>query len=76
MAYKITKKEMVKEVVKCGKSPTYFIDNYAKIPHPLKGLIPFKTYDYQSDLLENFNDRTIFHRRTCINTCIICIVKS
>jgi len=56
MSYKLTKKEMVKEIVKCGKTPTYFINNYAKIPHPIKGLIPFKTYDYQADLLETFND--------------------
>ena len=56
MSYKLTKKEILKEVLKCGKDPKYFINNYAKIPHPGHGLIPFKTYDYQDDLLENFND--------------------
>ena len=56
MSYKLTKKEILKEVVRCGKDPDYFINNYAKIPHPEKGLIPFKTYDFQSDLLEDFND--------------------
>jgi hypothetical protein len=56
MSYKLTKQEMIKEIVKCGKDPAYFTNNYSKIPHPIKGLIPFKTYDYQADLLEEFND--------------------
>ena len=56
MGYKLTKKEILKEVLKCGKDSHYFINNYAKIPHPGHGLIPFKTYDYQGELLENFND--------------------
>jgi len=56
MPYQLTKKEILKEVVKCGKDPKYFINNYARISHPLKGLIPFKTYDFQSDLLDDFND--------------------
>ena len=56
MGYKLTKKEILKEIVRCGKDPNYFINNYARIPHPEKGLIPFKTYDFQTDLLEDFND--------------------
>ena len=56
MSYKLSKKETLKEIIKCGKDPVYFINNFAKIPHPIKGLIPFKTYQYQADLLQNFND--------------------
>jgi hypothetical protein len=62
MGYKLTKKEMVKEIIKCGKDPVYFINNYARISHPLEGLIPFKTYDYQDELLRSFDD----HRFTVI----------
>jgi hypothetical protein len=62
MSYKLTKKEILKEVLKCGKSSQYFNNNYAKIPHPGHGLIPFKTYDYQDELLETFDD----HRFTVI----------
>jgi hypothetical protein len=62
MGYKLTKKEILKEVLKCGKDTRYFIRNYAKIPHPGHGLIPFKTYDYQDSLLDEFND----HRFTVI----------
>tara|TARA_R100001440_G_scaffold27017_2_gene44468 strand:- start:1848 stop:3425 length:1578 start_codon:yes stop_codon:yes gene_type:complete len=53
---KLTKNEIVKELVKCGKDPQYFIDNYCKISHPMHGQIPFKTYDYQKEMLKNFND--------------------
>ena len=56
MAYHISKSEIKKEVTKCGKDPVYFLNNYAKISHPDRGLIPFKTYDFQTDLLKNFND--------------------
>jgi len=52
----LTKEEIVAEVIKAGKNPEYFINNYAKISHPQKGLIPFKTYDFQGDLLETFMD--------------------
>ena len=47
----LSKKEVMREIVKCGKDPDYFINNYAKITHPMKGLIPFKTYGFQKDAL-------------------------
>ncbi len=52
----LSKQQQIKEIVKCGKDPTYFLRNYAKISHPLYGLIPFKTYGFQDDLLADFND--------------------
>ena len=52
----LSKEEVVAEVIKAGKNPTYFINNYAKISHPQRGLIPFKTYDFQSDLIDTFQD--------------------
>jgi len=56
MSNKLTKQEILKEVVKSGKNPSYFINNYAKISHPLDGLIPFNTYDFQDQLINDFND--------------------
>ena len=56
MAYHIPKNEIKKEITKCGKDPVYFLNNYAKISHPERGLVPFKTYDFQTDLLKNYND--------------------
>tara|TARA_Y100000310_G_scaffold343339_1_gene450496 strand:+ start:1039 stop:2625 length:1587 start_codon:yes stop_codon:yes gene_type:complete len=56
MAYRISKSEIKKEITKCGKDPVYFLNNYAKISHPDRGLIPFKTYEFQTELLNSFND--------------------
>jgi len=39
MSYTLSKKEIVAEILKCGKDPVYFIDNYARISHPIDGLI-------------------------------------
>ena len=49
MSNYLSKKDLVKEIVKCGKDPVYFIDNYCKISHPTKGQIAFKTWDFQND---------------------------
>jgi hypothetical protein len=48
--------EIKKEIIKCGKNPAYFLKNYAKITHADRGTIPFKTYDFQDDLLDKFKD--------------------
>ena len=56
MGFSLSKKEIVKEIVKSGKDPQYFINNYCRISHPMHGLIPFKTYPYQDDLINDFND--------------------
>lgn len=48
------KKEVVAEVIRCGKDPVYFCNNYAKISHPMRGLIPFQTYDFQQEALRDF----------------------
>ncbi len=62
MSYQLSKQEIVKEILKSGKDPVYFINNYCRISHPIHGLIPFNTYDFQQDLLSTFND----HRFTVI----------
>jgi hypothetical protein len=56
VSYQLTKKEIIKEVVKSGRDPVYFIRNYCKISHPMRGLIPFETYEFQDELLREFND--------------------
>jgi hypothetical protein len=50
----LSRAEQVREIVKCGRDPNYFIKNYVKIQHPLKGTIPFKTYPFQDDCIEMF----------------------
>ena len=56
MAFQLDKKQQVKEILKCGKDPAYFLKNYARISHPMHGLILFNTYDFQDNLLQDFND--------------------
>lgn len=56
MANVKSKRGQIDEIIKCGKDPVYFFNRYLKIQHPLKGLIPFKTFDFQDDCVIDFND--------------------
>ncbi len=56
MAVKLSKQEIMKEIVRCGKRSGYFINTYAKITHPQRGLIPFHLYPFQEKLLEDFEE--------------------
>ena len=56
MSFQLSKKQMMKEIVSSGKKPSYFVDNYCRITHPQRGLIPFKLYNYQKDLIDDFQD--------------------
>ena len=56
MTFQLDKKQKVKEIIKCGKDPSYFLKTYARISHPMHGLVLFDTYNFQDDLLKDFND--------------------
>lgn len=45
-----------REIIRCGRDPIYFIRTYAKIRHPVRGLLPFNVFDYQEQLVRDFND--------------------
>jgi len=45
--------DQILELEKCSKSINYF-QKYIKIIHPDKGEIPFKPYDYQTELINKF----------------------
>ena len=51
-----SKQRQIKEIVRCGKDPVYFMNRYLKIQHPTKGLIDFNTYPFQDDCVKDFND--------------------
>lgn len=53
---RLNKSAQVSEIIKCGKDPAYFMNTYLKIQHPVKGLIPFKTFSFQDDCVKQFND--------------------
>lgn len=46
----------VQEIIQCGKDPAYFFNKYAKIQHPIKGLVPFNTFPFQDDCVQDFID--------------------
>ena len=48
------KQLQVKEIIRCGKDPIYFFNKYVKIQHPTKGSIPFATYPFQDDCVNDF----------------------
>ena len=48
------KNAQIKEIIKCGKDPIHFFNKYVKIQHPQQGTIPFKTYPFQDDCVNDF----------------------
>ena len=47
--------EEVREYAKCMKDPLYFIQNYIKIVSLDEGLVPFKLYDFQKEMIGTFH---------------------
>ena len=48
-------KEQVAEFIKCKEDPVYFTKNYVKIVSLDEGLVPFKMWDFQEELIEKFH---------------------
>jgi hypothetical protein len=48
--------ELIQEYVKCSEDPIYFVETYMKIVSLDKGLVHFKLYDYQKQMLLNFKN--------------------
>jgi hypothetical protein len=48
--------ENIEEYIKCKNDPVYFAQHYVKIVTLDHGLQPFKTYDFQEKLINNFHN--------------------
>lgn len=48
--------EQITEFIKCRDNPLYFAKTYVKIVSLDEGLIPFKMWDFQEELIENFHN--------------------
>jgi len=48
--------ENIEEYIKCKQDPVYFANNYVKIVTLDHGLQPFRTYDFQDKLINNFHE--------------------
>lgn len=44
------------EYVKCAADPVHFMKKYAKIQHPVRGKILFELWNFQEDVLRDFQD--------------------
>ena len=49
-------KQEVEEYAKCMKDPLYFIQEYIKIVSLDEGLVPFKLYDFQKEMVGTFHN--------------------
>jgi hypothetical protein len=52
----MTNEEILEEFNKCAEDPIYFIKNYIKIIHPMKGEIPFDLYNFQKRIVSEIHD--------------------
>lgn len=50
------KSELLNEFTKCKEDPVYFISNYIKVTHPVRGLVPFNLYPFQIAMLESLKE--------------------
>ena len=48
--------EQIEEYIKCKDDPVYFAQNYVQIVTLDHGLQPFRTYDFQEKLINNFHN--------------------
>jgi Terminase large subunit, T4likevirus-type, N-terminal len=46
----------IEEYIKCAQDPVYFIQNYVKVVHVDKGVIPFGMWDFQKDMVRTFHE--------------------
>jgi hypothetical protein len=51
----LTESEL-KEYIKCQSDPNHFIETYVKIVNVDKGIIPFKMYGFQKDIVQTLED--------------------
>lgn len=47
-------REQLLDLLKCQDDPLYFINNFIKIQHPYKGVLPFDLFDHQADLINTY----------------------
>jgi intein/homing endonuclease len=59
----INKKRQTDEIRRCARDPLYFFNSYVKISHPIKGPLPFNTFDFQNECVKAF----IEHRFVIVN---------
>ena len=49
--------EQIRIFARCKTDPVYFIENYCRIQHPIRGAISFDLYDYQKDMIRAYHEK-------------------
>ena len=49
-------KKQVEEYIRCKEDPIYFVKNHVKIVSLDEGLVPFKMWDFQEDIITKFHN--------------------
>ena len=49
-------KDQIQEYLRCKEDPVYFAMNYIKIISLDEGIVPFKMWDFQQELIESFHE--------------------
>jgi len=68
------KSDLIAEFKKCKDEPHYFISRYIKVVHPIRGLVPFELYPFQTKIIEElethrFNILRKFRQAGCTTLC-------
>lgn len=50
------KDQLLDEFKRCTENPIYFLSNYIKVTHPVRGLVPFDLYPFQRRILQNIEE--------------------
>jgi len=62
------------EYIRCAKDPTHFLRKYCIIQHPLRGKILFSLYDFQEDVIRDFEEHqyniVLKARQIGLSTCV------
>ena len=53
---KFTKEQAIEEYKKCEEDPVYFISKYVYVEHQLLGLVPFKLFPFQVEIIHALKD--------------------
>lgn len=48
--------QSIRELARCKVDPIYFLTNYVKVAHPVKGSVPFDLYDYQIEMVKSIHE--------------------
>jgi len=52
----MNKQQIVDEFNRCKEDPIYFVSNYIKVTHPVRGLVKFKLYGFQRRIMNDLGE--------------------